>query len=950
MAGTFNAMDLEQFIREYMKEYIKKSQPDMDVSENSAFDDIFIKPMISIMKPIFPILANTELKSNLKFAKYLTDEEIEDIGVNNYAVYRDTGTAASTLQTFGFSRVPERGITIPQGVIVSTQSGLMYTTSHSTTYSKTEMQKNFNSATQTYDIISSVRSNGIGEMYNVGENMINICQTTFSEYLVYTTNKSAVTNGSDNESIDSYISKCLTYYVNQHLGTRPGYRRDLMQKAKQLSDIKVIGYLDKGMERDTIEVVEKDVNNKTVFGEPTQYEGDDEKYRYALTKTKHIGGCVDIYIRGSEYAVETLQAPVNSNVICLQGPIDGESLSVTTTLDSVTQNIEYDVRYITETTNNISDYKGKLIETQCSSAQGTPISNSVREDIEAMGQRISEQISFNDIFTSESSAPVNPVSFKPGSWSLINKVSFEGVDLDVTFEKIVNEETDTGCIDIDSNLHLLKISDEDEKWGDTDNINFTLQMTVNGNYSGDIQYSVIKKFLCAAIKDDTVKYSKSYDVLSDTAIVFVKKRFNNPTSVTLKYSLIDKDANQNIAESYTIGYNRKVIELKAPLSESLLNIYYEKDGSAWTNSDFNDWALKLKRCSFDDESQIVSVDNINSDERNLIDMARLLRYRLSIGRIIEGDEIDDDGLDANHDSHKYDSYYKDSSQEKIFLTLQNGSDEDNFKNLFQLLPNSSSYESGTDYSGLSVQYSYNNTLHNLQTSMFEDDDRIITADVLIKEALRTPVNVAIKINVRNGAELTSAMRAQIQGAVAQLFNDVGINGRIEQSDIVGKLYTDSNTSAFVEYVRLALDAFYIPDDINSEIEYVNSGDYIQASEKSYLYLNKMIIDVLDGSQKAIKLSRVWRIKNTIDVSPEKEIYDIIYAGEDILGRTFFAEALSDNNGKIAGQVQIVSVNGDVDFAGTAESGQTYDCCFKYTAYSTDDNYTKLYINQKVVVA
>ena len=349
MAGTFNVMDLEQFIREYMKE----SQPDMDISENSAFDDIFIKPMVSIMKPLIPLITNTELKSSLKFASYLTDEEIEDIGVNNYAVYRDTGATATTLQTFGFSRVPERGITIPQGVIVSTSSGLMFTTTYSTTYSKTEMQKSFNAATQTYDVTCFVTANGLGSTYNVGENMINICQTTFSEYLVYTTNKNAVTNGSDNEDTDSYISKCLTYYVNQHLGTKPGYTRDLMQKAKQLTDIKVIGYKDKGMERDVVEIVEKDVDNKTVFTDPI------DGYRYAVTRSKHIGGCVDIYVRGSEYAVETLNIPINSNILCLNGPIDSSTLNITETIGTITQPVDYSIGYITDPTKEMSAYEGE---------------------------------------------------------------------------------------------------------------------------------------------------------------------------------------------------------------------------------------------------------------------------------------------------------------------------------------------------------------------------------------------------------------------------------------------------------------------------------------------------------------------------------------------------------------------------------------------------------------
>lgn len=919
MAGTFNVMDLEQFIREYMKEYIKKSQPDMDISENSAFDDIFIKPMVSIMKPLIPLITNTELKSSLKFAPYLTDEEIEDIGVNNYAVYRDTGATATTLQTFGFSRVPERGITIPQGVIVSTSSGLMFTTTYSTTYSKTEMQKSFNAATQTYDVTCFVTANGLGSTYNVGENMINICQTTFSEYLVYTTNKNAVTNGSDNEDTDSYISKCLTYYVNQHLGTKPGYTRDLMQKAKQLTDIKVIGYKDKGMERDVVEIVEKDIDNKTVFTDPI------DGYRYAVTRSKHIGGCVDIYVRGSEYAVETLNIPINSNILCLNGPIDSSTLNITETIGTITQPIDYSIGYITDPTKEMSSYEGEN-PSNIEIPEGT--SDDVKAKIEEEIDNICKQITFDKIFKSEK--PKSNLSFLPGVYDLIESIDNASVTT-IGFTPGV-----FGPVSVSSSA--VNISNV---WGSETNQKFTIEMKIFCKYE-DVEYSFTKSFLAAAVKDETINTISSYDKWADTAIVFINKYYSKPSDISVSYTLLDKDAPQNIIQTYKIGYDRKAIELKSPLSESLLSIYYRDGEDDWTNKDFNDWADKLDNCKFENISNIVKASGDDEDERDLTSLIRLLRYRLSLNRIIEGDEIDDDGLNSSHDVHKFDSYYKDSSQEKIFVTLENGTDAKNFENIFQLLPNTSA---SSEAYGLSVQYSYNNTLHTVQTSMFEDDDRIITADVLVKEANRTPVNVAMRINIKNGAELTSTMRAQIQAAVSQLFSDAGINGRIEQSDIVGKLYSDSTTSNFVEYVRLALDAFYVPEDVNAEIVNNNEGDYIKADETSYLYLNKMTIDTLsDSSVRDTKqLKKLTQIANMPATST---ISGLIIEGEHILNHSFSAAAIDEDGDIVLGDAVIISVNGDNNFSETAVKG-VYDVCFEFIAEA--DGYAKFYANKKIEV-
>ena len=920
MAGTFNVMDLEQFIREYMKEYIKQSQPDMDISENSAFDDIFIKPMISIMKPIFPLLTNTELKSNLKFAPYLTDEEIEDIGVNNYAVYRDTGATATALQTFGFSRVPERGITIPQGVIVSTSSGLMYTTTYSTTYSKTEMQKSFNAATQTYDVTCFVTANGLGSMYNVGENMINICQTSFSEYLVYTTNKVAVVNGSDSESTESYIAKCLTYYANQHLGTRPGYERSLMQIAKQLTDIKVIGYKDKGMERDIFEIVEKDVDNKTVFSPPI------DGYRYAVTRTKHIGGCVDIYVRGSEYAVETVKVPINSNVICFSGPIDKSSLKVLEGTNANTVPVDFSVGYFSDPSRAIPNYEGEAIENLTITGD---VSDDVKQEITKAAEAISAQITFSSIFKGET-VPKSPLAFIPGTYTYADKPK--------TVESIVFEENSSGPVTCKSDSIVIS-----EAWGDATEKPFTINLTITCKYN-NTQYSFKKKFLAAAIKDETVAYVSSYDKWADTIIVFVNKYYNKPTDITVSYVIADSDAPQSMSQVYKVGYDKKVTEIKAPLSESLIRIYYNGGDSDWTYKDFNDWSKKFKDCIGTDISSSVCEDGDDDDERDLISYAKMLRYRLSMNRIIEGDEIDDDGFNASHDIHKFDSYYKDSSQEKIFVTLSNDSDESTFKNLFQLLPNTSA---ATDSAGLEVQYSYNDTLHKVQTSMFEDDDRIITADVLVKEAARVPINVAMRINVKNNAELTSAMRAQMQAAISQLFSDAGINGRIEQSDIVGKLYSDSTTSTFVEYVRLALDAFYIPSDVNAEVENINLGDYIQADEKSYLYLNKMVIDTLKDTSLNKRLTRIYKIANFEDLSPGQEMTGLISIGEPFSGRTFAAEAIDENGNIVLGTASIITIDGERSHGDNTAAEGTYNVCFEFRA--NDGSYDPIYTNQIVVV-
>ena len=84
--NVVNVLDFENFIRQFMSEQIKKTQPDMDTGENSSFDDIFVKPMVAIVQQIMQSVSLIEYRTNLKYADMLTDDQLNDIGVNNYAV------------------------------------------------------------------------------------------------------------------------------------------------------------------------------------------------------------------------------------------------------------------------------------------------------------------------------------------------------------------------------------------------------------------------------------------------------------------------------------------------------------------------------------------------------------------------------------------------------------------------------------------------------------------------------------------------------------------------------------------------------------------------------------------------------------------------------------------------------------------------------------------------
>ena len=80
--------NLDSMIRGYIVSVITQYYPDIDTSENSSFDDLYIKPLIEFSRPFIDSLSRLELKSNLANSEYLTESELDEIGEGNYFMSR----------------------------------------------------------------------------------------------------------------------------------------------------------------------------------------------------------------------------------------------------------------------------------------------------------------------------------------------------------------------------------------------------------------------------------------------------------------------------------------------------------------------------------------------------------------------------------------------------------------------------------------------------------------------------------------------------------------------------------------------------------------------------------------------------------------------------------------------------------------------------------------------
>lgn len=580
--------NLDSMIRGYITNVIKQYYPEIDTSENSAFDDLYIKPLIEFSRPFIDSLSKLELKSNLSNFEYLTESELDEIGEGNYFTARKQGTAATTNITLTFSNLniedEDLVIKVPTGATFATGSGLEFQTQTTTVLTVEDLKNNYNKQRLVYEVDIPVVATDIGTDYNVYAGEIIYCKTYFSNSLVSSVNKNDVVDGRDKESNQDYVDRIKEFYLSRQLGTAPGYRRFVMDLFDEITDVYVSGYKDEYMQRDLVVITKKDVVGDSL----TELDDGDE-----ILFQKHMGGAVDLYLKGCLYDENTVEITLNNNIKLLDCSI------------------------------------GALVDS------GTP-KNSIKL--------------FN--LTDSTKTPV------------------------IKAVEAVTEE----------------------------------------------DYGAPFKDKTRIIIDNTGECSYTDGVLSSMKVI---------------YSFYDDEGQRVDQEEYfQIGLTEA--ELAAPIK------------SIDTLKDHNDEVVK----------------NIES---------RITVVKTGI---------------------------EDTTDESCKIIIDNCPE----------------YFNGIS---MKVVYTSNKTLRQLRSVLFEDENRIVTADIVGKEATAVPVNIALKIKVVDLYKDvdTISIAGRIKSSIISFFNNYRLGNSVEQSDLVGWLYTDPSVNEMIQYVALPFDAFYVPEDITESIPF-----------------------------------------------------------------------------------------------------------------------------------
>ena len=309
MANTYNVLDMDSFVKEFMKDRIKETNPDIDLSDNSTFNDLFISPLVPIIRRLVDMVSGFEYKTNLKYASLLSEVELNELGENNYFIARNTGSRATGVVIFKFNRMTKDDtVRIPSGLVVySSEDNLKYAITNSYTISYDEMQNYYDSASMIYKVPMLVSAASEGSAYNKAAGAIDSCSEMFSPFLIGVTNESEISGGFDAESNEDYVARMRNFYVSQHLGTRPGYMADIANNFPGVNSVSVVGKNDELMTRDKIyqitdEAVESESNDGFVLNsDVATYDASTGKITVKPEFMRHIGfgGKVDIYIKGA---------------------------------------------------------------------------------------------------------------------------------------------------------------------------------------------------------------------------------------------------------------------------------------------------------------------------------------------------------------------------------------------------------------------------------------------------------------------------------------------------------------------------------------------------------------------------------------------------------------------------------------------------------------------------
>lgn len=149
---------------------------------------------------------------------------------------------------------------------------------------------------------------------------------------------------------------------------------------------------------------------------------------------------------------------------------------------------------------------------------------------------------------------------------------------------------------------------------------------------------------------------------------------------------------------------------------------------------------------------------------------------------------------------------------------------------------------------LTLTYTYNKVISDIQKDYEVNEKRGIGADVLVREGIPEYVYVGLRIKCKYGRLLTTAQKFVVQSAITDIIASMDFDSELQLSDLVGMLYNIPDVEVFMDYIVMPPVFFSSPDVLPYTDEYIMSltdADYCKSNiifdEARYPVLAKCIV-------------------------------------------------------------------------------------------------------------
>lgn len=259
MSKNYNSVD-------FIKRVLYELNPDIDTRPSTAFYDLFLKPQTYMLQPILDDATALAASQSVVNIEDMTEDEA-NLLIANWTISRRVGGKATGSVRFFYNSIVD--VSIPEGTVVLSASGLRYLTIADVEMSKEALSLNTSGGYYYVDVL--VEAEDYGNEYDALPEEI-VSTESYANNVVKISNPNTISGGITNETNAQLYTRAMDAIATKNLLAKRSINTVLFESFPAIQGILTIGKNDAEMISD---IVETEVDGTV----------------YAV----HIGGFADVY-------------------------------------------------------------------------------------------------------------------------------------------------------------------------------------------------------------------------------------------------------------------------------------------------------------------------------------------------------------------------------------------------------------------------------------------------------------------------------------------------------------------------------------------------------------------------------------------------------------------------------------------------------------------------------